>query len=96
MMQAAAKGKSVRCHWAKVTPLAVLTNKRLKVLNTPLKDWLVCGKCNFQQRHHSQCGSEFDSHCWMEDCKADNSNFLYMDELARELPADTPMYRLKR
>ena len=94
--QSAGGGRKVSVHWATVTPHAVLTNGRLSVLGTPLRDWLVCGKCHRQQRNHSSCGADFDSHCWMDDCKASSDRFMYMDELARELPAGAPIWRLKR
>ena len=95
MQNAPTGGRSVSCYWQAVSPQDVLTNKRYKVLGTPLKDWLVCGKCNRQQRHHAQNGGDFDTKCW--ECGADSSNFMYMDELARELlPTNENLYRLKR
>ena len=93
-MQAAAKGRSVSHYLQAVSPHDVLTSKRYKVLGTPLKDWLVCSKCNCQQVLHSQSGGDFDKKCWR--CGAEYTNFMYMDELARELPADEKLYRFKR
>ena len=93
-MQAAAKGRSVSHYLQAVSPHDVLTNKRYKVLGTPLKDWLVCSKCNCQQVHHSQSGGDFDKKCWR--CGAEYTKFMYMDELARELPDDEKQYRFKR
>lgn len=95
MQRAAKSGRRVTVYWQAVSPHEVLTNKRFKILGTPLKDWLVCGKCKRQQRHHAQNGGDFDAECW--ECGADRRNFMYMDELARELlPTNENLYRLKR
>lgn len=94
-MQAAATGRNVKHYLQAVSPKDVLTNKRYKVLGTPLKDWLVCGQCHRQQVHHAQNGGDFESKCWS--CGADHTRFLYMDELARELlPTNENLYRFKR
>ena len=96
-MQAAATGRNVKHHLQAVSPRDVLKNKRYKVLGTPLKDWLVCGLCNRQQLHHAQNGGEFQRDCW--NCGADCTNFMYMDELARELITQERyenLYRFKR
>jgi hypothetical protein len=96
-MQSSPKGKTrkISVYWQAVSPQEVLTNKRYKILGTPLTDWLVCSQCNRQQRHHAKNGGDFDAQCW--ECGADSSSFLYMDELARELlPSGENLYRLKR
>ena len=96
-MQSAAKGRGVSVYLQAVSPSDVLTNKRYKVLGTPLKDWLVCSECNRQQVHHAQNGGDFARKCW--NCGADHTHFMYMDELAREIiEADRSenLYRFKR
>jgi len=93
-MQSEGTGKPVTCYWDNVSADDVIKNKRLKLFGIPLSDWLVCSKCNSQQAHHAQNGNDFDKECW--ECGAPSSEFLYMDELARQLQPQQTIYRLKR
>tara|TARA_R110000803_G_scaffold194358_2_gene257417 strand:- start:1306 stop:1593 length:288 start_codon:yes stop_codon:yes gene_type:complete len=94
-MQAQGTGKSKRVRLDRVSARDVISKKQLKVLSTPLRDWLACSECRHQQLHHAQNGGDFDSACWNENCGADSSHFMYMDELAKELNPNEFMYRFK-
>lgn len=95
MAQSAPKeGRKISVRLQKIEAHEVLSNNRLRILKTPLKDWLVCSECNHQQRHHSQNGGDIDQECW--NCGASKASFLYMDELANELLPTAIIYRFQR
>ena len=76
-------GNFRKAYWSYVEPEEVLNNKRLRWCNIPLKDYHACPKCNSQQISHAQHLRLERTECW--NCKAPREQWLYLDELARDL-----------